>query len=282
MGESDRTQAGRVVAGTRHPVDATTVVLLRDGDNGLEVFLLERHIESDFAGGAYVFPGGKVDDQDAALPPERYRGVQPARVRDGLGAASDAHAVALLVAGVRESFEEAGPLLATRSDGTPVSGADLASDSFATARRRLATRGEHWDWRGWLEQEDLVLDLGLVAPLARWATPHGLHRRFDARFVAAAVPGDQADALGHDDIETTNSAWRTPGAALAAAAEGRATIIFPTRKVLASLEEYATAADVVAAGHAGRTDMRRILPVIVRVDGTVQVAHPDGGPPEVA
>ncbi len=79
------TPGGRLVPGTTEPVDAATVLLLREGPSGMEVFLLERHLKSDFAGGAYAFPGGKVDRQDLALPAERWSGVDPDRVGDAVG-----------------------------------------------------------------------------------------------------------------------------------------------------------------------------------------------------
>jgi 8-oxo-dGTP pyrophosphatase MutT (NUDIX family) len=272
--EGVATAGGRLVEGTTEPVDAATVLLLREGTDGMEVFLLERHVQSDFAGGAYAFPGGKVDAQDGVLPEDRWAGVDPHRVVDALGARSPEHAVGLLVAAVRETFEEAGPLLAHHADGRPVTAEDLASEPFREARRRLAARGEPWDWAPWLAEQDLVLDLGALVPFARWATPHGMHKRFDARFLAVALPPEQEAALGHDDVETTDSVWRRPEDALAAAERGEVVIIFPTRRTLQALAERGDVEGVVSAPG----DPRRILPAIVMVDGAPHVRHPDGGP----
>lgn len=270
------TRGGRLGPGTTDPIDAATVLLLRDGDDGLEVFLLERHLESDFAGGAYAFPGGKVDAADLDMPAERWSGIDPAGVMDAVGARTPEHAVGLLVAAVRETFEEAGPLLARHADGRPVTADELASEPYLDARRRLAARGEPWDWRPWLEAHDLVLDLGALHPVARWCTPHGMHKRFDTRFIAVAVPPEQADALGHDDVETTDSVWRRPADAVAAAEAGEVVIIFPTRRTLQVLATH----DDVASALAAPGDPRRILPGIVLVDGEPRVRHPDGGAPE--
>ncbi len=277
--EALATAAGRFVGGTTHPVDSATVMVVRDGTDGIEVFFLERHLDSDFAGGAYAFPGGKVDRLDAELDDGRWTGIDPARHRVALGARSDRHVIALYVAAVRETFEEAGLLLARRADGAPIGGDDLASPSFEQARTRLATRGQHWDWRGWLEEEDVVLDLGALAPFSWWTTPHGMHRRFDTRFFVAAAPPEQVDALIHDDVETTDSVWMTPAAAVAAHEAGTAVVIYPTRCNLEALATHASVADVLEAGRRGRTDMRRILPLIALVDGVPMVHHPDGGPP---
>lgn len=275
-----QTAGGRLVEGTTDPIDATTVLLLRPThDDSVEVFLLERHIQSDFAGGAYAFPGGKVDRADLDMDPARLAGFD-SRWDARLGARSHTHAVGLLVAGVRETFEEAGPLLAHRADGTPVTADDLASPSFTDARARLAARGQPWDWRPWLEAEDLVLDLDALTPFAWWTTPHGMHRRFDTRFVAAAVPHAQRDALRHDDVETTDSRWLAPADALDAAARGEAMIIFPTRRILQALADHPHVTDALEAARRGAVDLRRILPSLVVRDGQIRVRHPDGGPEE--
>jgi 8-oxo-dGTP pyrophosphatase MutT (NUDIX family) len=238
----EQTAAGRLVDEEQPAVDASTILLLHDppatSGPGLEVLLLERHIESDFAGGALVFPGGKVDATDRALPPERYSGRDPAAWRSALGADTDEQALGLLVAAVRETFEEADVLLATRA-GAPVTDEDLASPSFVEARRRLSSRDEDFDWTSWLAEEDLVLDLGALALWAWWVTPKGQHKRFDTRFFVARLPAEQSAA--HDDIEMTSLRWTTPQAALEAQRAGEMTVIYPTRKNLEALAAHASA-----------------------------------------
>ena len=260
-------------------VDATTVVLVRDGaGGGLEVLLLERHLDSDFAGGALVFPGGKVDPADRQLAPERWSGAELPRWRELLGAADAADPLGLLVAGVRETFEEAGVLFARREDGTAIGAAELATASFTEARHRLASRDERFDWRPWLAEEGLVLDLAALAMWSWWVTPVGQHRRFDTRFLVARVPGDQAAA--HDAVEMTSLRWMRPTDALAAQARGEIVMIYPTRRNLQDLAAYADGASLWAAAAADRVDRRRIQPTGVRVDGRPMVQHPDGDPPE--
>ncbi len=272
--------AGRVTGDTRPAVDASTVMLLRDGDHGLEVFMLERHLASDFAGGALAFPGGKVDTQDRDLPDGRSGGVDLGSVAATLGVADLALARGFLVAAVRETFEEAGVLLASRA-GRPVTSADLATASFATARRRLAARDDDWDWRGWLEREQLVLELGALAPWSWWVTPEGMHRRYDTRFFVVRSPAAQGSALMHDDVETTDSLWIRPGDALARHEAGDAVVVYPTRKNLEALAAYPSATACWEAAAAGRVEVRRILPALVEGDdGQVLVQHPDGGAPE--
>lgn len=279
MERDPRLEVGRRVHETRPAVDAASIVLVRDGADGLEVLMLERHIETDFAGGALVFPGGKVDAADTVLPPAQWQGIEPGSVVDTLGAADAPSALGLHVAAVREAFEEAGVLFGTRG-GAPLVAADLDTPAFATARRRMTDRSQVWDWTPWLVEQDVVLDLGALAFLAWWVTPDGLHRRYDTRFFVAAVPEGQGEAIGHDDVETTASRWVRPADALDAAAKGRAVVVYPTRKLLESFREHPSAGALLDAAAHGRTDRRRLQPEIVEVDGRPMVRHPDGGDPE--
>lgn len=279
MGEQHNLSVGKTVGDTRPAVASASIVVVRDGSTGLEVFMLERHIETDFAGGALVFPGGKVEDTDRSLPPEQWDGLRPADVRDAVGAASDAAALGLWVAAVREAFEEAGVLWA-RHAGSSLAASDLRRDDFLTARRRLNDRGDAWNWNGWLRDRELVLDLGALSFFAWWVTPTGVHRRYDTRFFVATVPPQQENVPTHDHIETVSSRWVTPQAALAAGRAGEVTLVYPTRKNLETLAGYTTAAGVVEAARAGRTDTRRLQPRLVEVEGRMLVQHPDGGSPE--
>lgn len=182
---------------TTPPLDASSVVLLRDGAEGLEVFLMRRANESDVLGGAYVFPGGKLDEADARLvhtlqidhPADQL----VARLGEPLLASETA--LALYVAAVREAYEECGVLLANEPPNSP-SAADV---SFV---QRVQADGVH-------------LTLSGLVPWSRWVTPRQaslMNKRFDTRFFLAAMP-DTQQAI-HDDHETTHSEWMTPRDAL--------------------------------------------------------------------
>lgn len=277
----ERTAAGRPVdAGSPAAVDAASVLLVRGGavDGRLEVLMLERHLDADFVGGALVFPGGKVDATDRALDAARWVGDNPARWQQRLGTASPADAQGLLVAAVRETFEEVGVLLAEREDGTPITDEDLRTDRFRDARRRLSDRSQVWDWRGWLEDEGLVLDLRRLRLFSWWVTPEGQHRRFDTRFFLARVPPGQT--ASPDDVESTVVTWTTPADAVADHHRGAAVVVFPTRRNLAQLDVFPTPDEAWAAAVADAVDQRRIQPTIVRDVTRVLVQHPDGDPPE--
>jgi 8-oxo-dGTP pyrophosphatase MutT (NUDIX family) len=270
--------------GTTTLEDAVTVIVVRDapgaatGDDRLEVLLLERHGASAFAPGALVFPGGKLDPSDAELDPARVRCTDPAGWADRLGVAGADAAVAMLVAAVRETFEEAGILL-VRRDGVEQDAPALPADVEVT-RVRMAARDGAYDWRDWLARHELVLDLDAMAMWSWWVTPQGLPRRYDTRFLVAVMPAGQA--ASHDAVETTSMRWIPPVDALTAHAEGRLHVIFPTRRTLEQLAGHRDAASVLAAARSGAVDLRRIEPSVVRVDGAPMVQHPDGGPPAQA
>ena len=264
--------------GMAAPKDAVTVIVVRDapgtgsGGDRLEVLLLERHGASAFAPGALVFPGGKLDPTDAQLDPTRVRCTDPERWADRLGVAGADAAVAMLVAAVRETFEEAGILL-VRGDGA----APALPANLAVTRARMAARDGAYDWREWLARHELVLDLEAMARWSWWLTPQGEPRRYDTRFLVAGLPAGQAAT--HDEVETTSMRWIRPADALTAHAEGRLHVIFPTRRTLEQLAAHPDAASVLAAARSEAVDLRRIEPSVVRVDGAPMVQHPDGGPP---
>jgi len=271
--------------GTREavPQDAVTVIVVRDapapsGNGGsLEVLLLERHRSSAFAPGALVFPGGKIDPMDALLDRSRVRCADPSGWAQRLGVGSPDAATTLLVAGIRETFEEAGVLLAVRSDGAELAARPVPAEDLAATRARMAARDGAYDWRAWLERHELVLDLDAVCMWSWWVTPTGLPRRYDTRFLVAAMPAEQQAT--HDAVETTSLRWTRPVDALAEHAAGRLHMIYPTRCTLEQLSAHADGHSALRAAREGAVDLRRIEPVVVRVDGQPMVQHPDGGPP---
>lgn len=215
-------------------IPAATLLLVRDGAPGLEVFMVKRHHQIDFASGALVFPGGKVapGDADPALRD----------LADGAGGLDDA-ALALAAAAIREAFEESGLLLA-RAAGGFVAGETLAA--LQPFRPRL-DKGE-LGLAAFLRQTGLRLAVDALAPFAHWITPVFMPKRFDTHFFIAAAPEGQ---LGrHDGGETVDSLWTGPHAAIAE--EARWTVIFPTRMNLLKLAQSPTVAAALAAARAAR------------------------------
>jgi 8-oxo-dGTP pyrophosphatase MutT (NUDIX family) len=196
---------------------AATVMLLRDTDDGIEVFMLRRTTSAAFAGGMYVFPGGKVDEPDGQGDP------------------------GYVIAAIRECFEEAGVLLAKDESGIEI----------ADGHPALLHRHDVHD--GTVDLVTLCREHGLrpavedLVWVSHWVTPVGEARRFDTRFFIATAPAGQSSR--HDDNETIASAWIRPADALQREARGELTMMPPTIK---SLEYLAAHADSAAAMRAAR------------------------------
>lgn len=230
--------------------NAATVMLVRDatdGHAGIEVFMLRRTGRASFAAGMYVFPGGRVDDADGAAEIEPFcHGLDDADASRQLGL--DSGGLAYWVAAIRECYEEAGILLAAKSDGTPL---ELSDDD---------RHGIHDGTLSMLElcrRDDLILDVSTTEYVDHWLTPVGEPRRFDTRFFVTEAPAGQ-DGL-HDDKETVESTWIRPATALQMQADGDLMMMPPTIKNLRWLDGFDTAGAAVDAGEA-ITDPVRILP----------------------
>ncbi len=225
------------------PRDASTVVLLRPGASGFEVYLLRRRRSMAFAPGAHVFPGGSVDPRDADAD-LAWAGPAAASWGQVLNGPQEV-ARALICAAVRETFEESGVLLAGPAPDTVV--ADTRGDDWEADR--LALIDQSLSLAGLLQRRGLVLRSDLLRPWARWITPELEGRRFDTRIFAAALPAGQRtrDVSGEAD----EVAWLSPAAAIAAARRGEMLLMPPTAVTLAELARHDSVADALA----GRSDV---------------------------
>jgi 8-oxo-dGTP pyrophosphatase MutT (NUDIX family) len=211
--------------------DASTVIVLREMGAGIETFMLCRHQQSGFMGGAHVFPGGKVDLSDSA-PSWIARVDRPAEsLSHALGEAEAESGLGLLVAAVRETFEEAGVLLATVAPD-----ADLFQ-----ARAGLHGGGSFLELASRL---DMMIHSAALTPYARWITPKMESRRFDTRFYIAVLPDGQR--ASHDGTETTSAAWLRPANAIDEMLAGRIKLAPPTVRTLQWLADFDDADSVVA------------------------------------
>jgi 8-oxo-dGTP pyrophosphatase MutT (NUDIX family) len=237
---------------------AATILLVRDRP-GLEVLMVKRHHQIDFASGALVFPGGKTHagDHDPAWE-TRTLGWDGA---DPLGRP-------LRIAAIREAYEETGILLARHADGSDFQGAASA----AAARDDVAH-----DRRPFIDlvaSLDVKLDLAALTVFARWITPKLMPKRFDTWFFIAAAPEDQLALC--DGWETVDAEWIAPDEALRLAGTGARKVIFPTRMNLQLLSEAASAADAVE-----RARNRTLVPVepvvIESPEGRMLTIPPEAG-----
>jgi 8-oxo-dGTP pyrophosphatase MutT (NUDIX family) len=245
---------------------AATVMLVRDGDEGLEVFMMQRTLSAAFARGQYVFPGGKVDDADRADDFEPVcDGLDDPIASRRLGL--ERGGLAWYVAAVREVFEEAGVLLARRADADGV--VDLDEPDLAH-RYNTARHAIHEGERSFVEfcaAEGLLLLVDQLHLVDHWVTPLGERRRFDTRFFVGAAPPAQHPL--HDDKETIASLWVRPEDALDMWRCGELQMFPPTIVSLEFLRPFATAGEAVdAAAAVGVPDV--VLPrIVVDDDGRV-------------
>lgn len=218
---------------------SATVLMLRDGAQGLEVFLLRRHGLSDVLGGAYVFPGGKADPQDAQLVPRLNEPAGALHRALGEAQLEPATAAALYVAALREVFEETGVLYA------PIATPALRQAWLEVrAGRRFADA---------VQSLDLRLHAAALAPWSRWITPlvgGVVRKRFDTRFFVAAVPAGQQPA--HDEHEATASLWLAPRAALQQYWAAEIELAPPQIMSLAHLARHADVGSVLAEARSRR------------------------------
>ncbi len=217
------------------PRPASTVVILRDGNAGIEVFMVERHREIDFASGAIVFPGGKVDPEDS-----------DAAWADLAAAAPERPDRSFFVAAGRETFEEAGLVLARSKGSNQIVDADTA-DRLVESHRAKLLAGET-SFIDILRGEGLTLAVDLMVPFAHWITPERVPKRFDTHFFLVAAPVVQLGAA--DGGESVDGLWIKPQQALDDAQAGKRTLVFATRMNITKLARYATVAEAVAATRA--------------------------------
>jgi 8-oxo-dGTP pyrophosphatase MutT (NUDIX family) len=220
---------------------AATVILVRDRQGGpYEIFLMRRHRNQAFMGGAYVFPGGRLDEGDShpdllahlhGLGPEAL----PERLQEP--ALPPETALGLHLTAIREMFEEAGVLLAVDASGAAVDfHAPETARRFA-AYREVLHRGE-MTLKDLAAREGLRFALDLLLPYAHWMTPEIESKRFDTRFFLARLPAGQRPV--HDEAELTASVWMTPSQALAEHQAGRIVLMPPTLKTVEELAAHRT------------------------------------------
>lgn len=238
--------------------DAATVMLVRDGADGMEVFMLRRNLNSDFVGGAYVFPGGAVDEADRHSDLEAVcRGRTDAEASDLLSVTEGG--LAYWVAAIRECFEEAGVLLAYDPAGDILSLADSSvADRYVEHRRRVDA-GE-LRLVDLCRAENLHLAVDRIHYFSHWITPVGPPRRYDTRFFVAAAPPEQEPL--HDNREAIAKLWVRPGDALERHRRGELDMIFPTIRNLEAIDRFPTSAELLAAA-AAIESVPTILPRVV-------------------
>ena len=231
---------------------ATLIIFRRDAAGGApQILMVERSAAMKFAGGAAVFPGGRVDDADRALA-------------QSLGAENedDMHEVAARIAAVRETLEETGLVVGIRQ-----------RPSLDEARRAREILLQEGTLAPALAAMDWQLDLDSLVPFARWRPKHRHMRIYDTRFYLADLGTGAVDLLV-DATENTRLFWTGAAEALDHANAGRISVIFPTRRNLERLALFASFEE--ARSHAEATPVDTISPLRREIDGVMHLTIPDG------
>jgi len=235
------------------PIRPAATVMLVDDRPGLQVFMMERHADTVFAGGMWVFPGGSVDQADH---PEKFQTISAHRTDEeasrllGLGMGG----LAYYIAAIREAFEEAGILLALdRNTHEPLDFTDKDTAARFKVHQDDVNNNDK-DFIKIIEEENLILDVAQMHYVARWITPVGPPRRFDARFFVTRSPARQTPV--HDDRELVHSRWLSPITILEKVESGEMILMSPTLRMIRSLAIFSSTDDVIEAAAANQSDER--------------------------
>ena len=188
---------------------AATIIVVREAQTSFEIFMLKRTARASFASGMFVFPGGRVDGDDHLHKYDSFR-FGPTEEQAAQVSALGHEWRGYWVAAIRETFEEAGLLLAYRDDSIVSFEDDHVHQRFDAFRKPLHAGSV--SLLDICQQENLKLAVDQVHFYNRFITPSGRPRRFDTRFFIAAAPESQRGR--HDASETVDSIWITPEEAL--------------------------------------------------------------------
>jgi 8-oxo-dGTP pyrophosphatase MutT (NUDIX family) len=256
------------------PRDAATVVLLRDSpvqEEGIEVLMVRRHAKSRFVPDAYVYPGGRIEEADYAPGVEDHcLGLDSGEAHRFISDIDPPEkALGAWVAGIRETFEEVGVLLAIDSPGELLRIGPEREARMESHRRNLhadrASLGEI------LQAEGLKLAAGELRYFAHWITPVTSPIRYDVRFFVGRAPVGQNPS--HDGVELTEHRWISPRTALAEYDQGRFPVILPTWSTLNDLSRFRTVDEVLDC--ARETTVPAILTRVVLRGGRPVEVMPD-------
>jgi len=214
------------------PIPSATVLLLRNREAGIEVFMQQRSQKAVAFGGAYVFPGGKIDAEDSLFD-ESLLKLSELQERNNL---LERHALKVsMIAAIRECYEESGILLAYHQQfGILDFSQGTLSNKFESLRQDLNKK--KLSFLDLCDTENLLLAMDQLVQVGRWITPESYKHRFDTRFFACMTPDFQ---IGKEDaFEAVDSVWWTAEAALEKYNKGEVQLIFPTLCTLEALKKY--------------------------------------------
>ncbi|MDY6934068.1 MAG: NUDIX hydrolase [Spirochaetota bacterium] len=248
---------------------AATVILARDAEEGIEVFMLLRNPKSEFGGGLYVFPGGSVDDLDkhpdiAAL----CYGMSDKEASVCLGISEGG--LAYWVAAIRECYEEAGLLAAVDDQGEYISlESPLNNRRFEDYRNAICNGMT--DMVKICCNEGLRLAVDRFVYFSHWITPEGAPRRYDTRFFIGIAPPQQRGL--HDKRETVAHLWIRPVEALARYKRGEFCMVLPTIRQLEALSGISSTVEMMEIARS-REHIPTIMPRFVKNGSGIKIVIP--------
>ena len=238
------------------PLPAATIALVRDAPGGIEVLLLQRSFRSGFMPGVYVFPGGGLDPGDES-DEAHERAAGPADPEASRMLGIERGGLSYFIAAIRESFEEAGILLAYGNGGGIV---DLYGEGAERYRgHRQALDQGHRGLGEIARAENLRLATDQLVYFSHWITPVGAPRRYDTRFFFAVAP--QYQEAEHDNREAIAHVWLRPAEALDRYRREEIKLSTPTIKTLELFAEF-TAVDSLTAALRAQPAIPALLPRI--------------------
>ncbi len=259
------------------PLDASTVVLMRGSANGnksgFEVLLVRRSSKSAFVPSAYVFPGGKVEPDDCLPEMANYCRkndlIKSISFLDGAPSAQDA--LGILIAAIRETFEESGILLARAvKNGNPASVDENLERQLLSHRANL--NSGNLKFLDLLKKENLILAIDRLHYFSRWITPELSPLRYDARFFIAEVPEGQK--AFHDGDEVTKHIWITPAQALERYSQQKIYMVAPTVVTLEELSRFQTINEAIES--TANKNIKAVLTRMIIENNEAQEHTPDG------
>ena len=253
------------------PIRNAATVLILDERPDPHVLMLKRNARSIFVGDMWVFPGGAVDDHDATPEADQLvAGRTDPECSGQLGI--DDGGIAYWVAVLRETFEEAGVLIARdRSTGAPLSFDDPAIEARFDEHRHVVNTTESV-FIDIVDREGLELDGAAVHYVANWLTPLGPPRRYDTRFFVTAMPAGQVPL--HDDDEAVHHEWVRAADALEASERGEMVMMTPTLSMLQRLAEFSSVDDAIASAAGASADDDELVRIRFNVEGHRRIAYP--------
>ena len=247
---------------TKNLTPSSSLMIVRDSDIGVQVFMMKRSLRSSF-GGIWVFPGGILEDQDQDIAKKNYcNGIDEKKAKAILN--YDQQSLTYWIASLRETFEETGALIANRENNSFFTPTE--DEAINLERLRSDLNNGKISFISILKQLKLKIALERLIYISHWITPDVETKRYTTRFFLTSL--NEEVTMTHDDLEGTDSKWIGINEALEAHKAGRISLIMPTIKNLESISSYKNTQEMISAKNAIKAkDIQAIEPKFFKENG---------------